>query len=170
MSVQIAVDVGGTFTDLVLKEANGRVRNYKAPTTPGRIVDGILDGVGLIAGDFGVSSRELMAECTRFACGTTAATNAILEHTYARTGLICTEGFRDTLEIAHEHRFEQYDLYMERPAPLVPRELRLTVRERMAADGSVLLPLDETSVDALVGKLEAASIEAHRKARGTDAP
>lgn len=159
MSVQIAVDVGGTFTDLVLKEANGRVRNYKAPTTPGRIVDGILDGVGLIAGDFGVSSRELMAGCTRFACGTTAATNAILEHTYARTGLICTEGFRDTLTIREGGKADTYSIAIDYPEPYIARELTHGVRERMNSEGGVELPLDEDHVVAVIGTLKAQGVE-----------
>lgn len=159
MSVQIAVDVGGTFTDLVLKEANGRVRNYKAPTTPGRIVDGILDGVGLIAGDFGVSSRELMAGCTRFACGTTAATNAILEHTYARTGLICTEGFRDTLTIREGGKADTYSIAIDYPEPYIARELTHGVRERMNSEGGVELPLDEDHVVAVIGALKAQGVE-----------
>ena len=80
--------------------------------------------------------------------GTTLATNALIERKGARTALITTAGFRDSLEIAYEHRFEQYDLYMERPEPLVPRDLRLDVPERLAADGAVLLPLDEAALRA----------------------
>ena len=82
--------------------------------------------------------------------GTTLATNALIERKGARTALITTAGFRDSLEIAYEHRFEQYDLYMERPEPLVSRDLRLEVPERLAADGSVLLPLDEAALERLV--------------------
>ena len=78
--------------------------------------------------------------------GTTLATNALIERKGARTALVTTEGFRDSLEIAWEHRFEQYDIYMERPEPLVPRDLRFGVPERVAADGAVLLPLDEAAV------------------------
>ncbi|MFO1024681.1 MAG: hydantoinase/oxoprolinase family protein, partial [Acetobacteraceae bacterium] len=92
--------------------------------------------------------------------GTTLATNALIERKGARTALITTAGFRDSLEIAYEHRFEQYDLYMERPAPLVSRDLRLEVPERMAADGSVLLPLDEAALLRLVEVLQAERIEA----------
>ena len=79
MSFQIAVDVGGTFTDLVLQESNGRVRTFKAPTTPGRIVEGILNGLQLIAAEFGMARRDLLAACSKFACGTTAATNLLLD-------------------------------------------------------------------------------------------
>ena len=91
--------------------------------------------------------------------GTTLATNAIIERKGARLALICTEGMRDSLEMAYEHRFEQSDLFMERPAPLVPRHLRLPVRERLAADGSVLIPLDEASVERVAPVLADAGVE-----------
>lgn len=159
MSVQIAVDVGGTFTDLVLKEANGQVRTYKAPTTPGRIVDGILNGVELIAEDFGLSSNELMASCSRFACGTTAATNAILEHTYAPTGLICTEGFRDTLTIREGGKADTYTIAIDYPEPYIPRHLTHGVRERINSEGGVEQPLDEAHVVSVIEQLKAQNIE-----------
>ena len=92
--------------------------------------------------------------------GTTLATNALIERKGARTALVTTEGFRDSLEIAHEHRFEQYDIYMERPEPLVPRPLRYEVRERIAADGAVLLAMDEAAVERLADRLAADGIEA----------
>ena len=92
--------------------------------------------------------------------GTTLATNALIERKGARTALITTAGFRDSLEIAYEHRFEQYDLYMERPEPLVSRDLRLEVTERLAADGSILLPFDEASLERLLPTSATNGIEA----------
>ena len=92
--------------------------------------------------------------------GTTLATNALIERKGARTALVTTEGFRDSLEIAWEHRFEQYDIYMERPDPLVPRDLRFGVPERVAADGAVLLALDEQAVRDVAAELQAPKIEA----------
>ena len=92
--------------------------------------------------------------------GTTLATNALIERKGARTALLTTEGFRDSLEIAWEHRFEQYDIYMERPDPLVPRDLRFGVPERVAADGAVLLPLDEAAVRRVAAELRREKIEA----------
>src|SRR3546814_16731999 len=86
--------------------------------------------------------------------GTTLATNALLERKGATTALIVTEGFRDSVEMAYENRFEQYDIYMERPAPLVPRHLRLPVTERMNSRGEPLIPLDAASVLGLVPTLE----------------
>ena len=92
--------------------------------------------------------------------GTTLATNAIIERTGAKTALIATDGFTDSLEIAYEHRFEQSDLFMERPKPLVPRHLRLGIKERIASDGSVLIPLDENSVKEAVMKCKEEKVAA----------
>jgi len=92
--------------------------------------------------------------------GTTLATNAIIERKGARTALIVTEGFRDSIEIAFEHRFEQYDIFMRKPPPLVPRELRFGVPERMDGRGNILIPLDEAAVRALAPKLRAQGVEA----------
>ena len=90
---------------------------------------------------------------------TTLATNAIIERKGARTAMIVTEGFRDSIEMAFENRFEQYDIFMDKPAPLVPRDLRFGVPERLDGRGNVLLPLDEAAVTALLPKLDAAEIK-----------
>ena len=87
------------------------------------------------------------------------ATNALIERKGAQTALLTTDGFRDSIEIAYEHRFEQYDLYMERPQPLVTRDWRFSVPERIAADGLVLLPLDELAVRSLADDLRATDVE-----------
>src|SRR5258707_4520485 len=92
--------------------------------------------------------------------GTTLATNAIIERKGAKTALIVTEGFRDSIEIAFEHRFEQYDIFMRKPPPLVARDLRFGIPERMDGRGNVLIPLDEAAVRTLAPTLKAASIEA----------
>ncbi|TWT15732.1 hydantoinase/oxoprolinase family protein [Reyranella sp. CPCC 100927] len=160
MTCQIAVDVGGTFTDIVLQDGTGRVRTYKAPTTPGRIVDGILDGVELVAADLGLTRKTLLADCAKFTCGTTAATNAILEGTYARTGLICTAGFRDTLLIREGGKQDTYNIAIDYPAPFIPRHLTAAVTERINAEGGIETPLDETSVLAAIDRLKAQGVEA----------
>ncbi|MGB3540255.1 MAG: hydantoinase/oxoprolinase family protein [Mesorhizobium sp.] len=159
MNVQIAVDVGGTFTDLVLQETSGQIRIYKTPTTPGRIVDGILNGVELIASEFGLDRRELLSNCTRFACGTTAATNAILEKTYATTGLICTEGFRDTLTVREGGKADTYTIAIDYPEPYIARHLTHGVRERMNSEGGVETPLDEKHVVEAISQLKALGVE-----------
>src|SRR5262249_31551213 len=92
--------------------------------------------------------------------GTTLATNALIERKGAKTALLTTEGFRDVIEIRHENRFEQYDVDIDLPAPLVPRRLRLPVRERIDAQGTVLLPLDEASLAGAIDTLAAREIEA----------
>jgi N-methylhydantoinase A len=115
-----------------------------------------LEGAAAIIARAGANAADLALVIH----GTTLATNALIERKGARTALVTTEGFRDSLEIAYEHRFEQYDLYMERPEPLVSRPWRFEVPERVAADGSVLLPLDEAAVERIGQAARAEGIEA----------
>jgi N-methylhydantoinase A len=152
---RLAVDIGGTFTDLVLALPD-RTLSAKLLTTHAAPEQAAIEGAASILHEAGVDATQLDLVIH----GTTLATNALIERKGARTALITTQGFRDSLEIAYEHRFEQYDLYMERPAPLVERDLRLEVPERLAADGSLLLPLDEAGLDALVPVLQRHNIEA----------
>src|SRR5665213_1179133 len=154
-STRLAVDIGGTFTDLVLALPD-RTFSLKLLFDSGAADQAVIEGARSFLAEAGVaaSSLDLVIH------GTTLATNALIERKGARTALLTTQGFRDSLEIAYEHRFEQYDLYMERPTPLVERDLRLEVAERMAADGTVLLPLDEAGLDALIPSLRDAGIQA----------
>ena len=141
---RLAIDIGGTFTDLCL-ERNGKPTSVKVLTTPRAPEEGVLAGMEEILQQTGVQPAELGL----IIHGTTLATNAIIERKGARTALVVTEGFRDSIEIAFENRFEQYDIFMQKPAPLVPRELRFGVPERLDGRGNVLLPLDEAAVRAL---------------------
>ena len=152
---RLAVDIGGTFTDLVL-ELPDRTLSAKLLTTPEAPSEAVLEGTRAILAQAGCppGAVDLVVH------GTTLATNALIERKGARTALLTTEGFRDSVEIAWEHRFEQYDLEMERPEPLVPRHWRLGVPERVAADGEVLLPLDEAALRAQAARLRADGIEA----------
>jgi N-methylhydantoinase A len=152
---RLAVDIGGTFTDLVLALPD-RTISKKLLTTHGHPDAAVIDGTRLILAEAGIPASRLDLVIH----GTTLATNALIERKGARTALLTTRGFRDSLEMAYEHRFEQYDLYMERPAPLVSRDLRLEVVERLAADGSVLLPLDEAGLQPVIETLRAEKIEA----------
>ncbi len=152
---RLAVDIGGTFTDLVLSLPD-RTLSKKLLTTHDRPDKAVIEGTRAILAEAGISAAQLDLVIH----GTTLATNALIERKGARTALLTTKGFRDSLEMAYEHRFEQYDLYMERPAPLVSRDLRLEVAERMAADGSVLLPLDEAGLQPVIDTLRAEKIEA----------
>src|SRR5580698_9317757 len=154
-STRLAVDIGGTFTDLVLSLPD-RAISKKLLTTHEHPEAAVIDGTRAILADAGIPASRLDLVIH----GTTLATNALIERKGARTALLTTGGFRDSLEMAYEHRFEQYDLYMERPAPLVSRDLRLEVAERMAADGSRLLPLDEAGLQPVIETLRAEKIEA----------
>lgn len=153
-AIRLAVDIGGTFTDLALETPQG-TRSHKLLTTPDAperaVMQGaaeILDAAGVAPGDVGLVIH-----------GTTLATNAIIERKGAKTALITTEGFRDSIEIAYEHRFEQHDLYMERPPALAPRWRRFEAPERMAADGTVLRPLDEAALKGLADRVRAEGVE-----------
>lgn len=152
--IRLAVDIGGTFTDIVL-DLGDKTMSTKLLTTHDAPDEAVIVGASSILHEAGApaSSLDLVIH------GTTLATNALIERKGARTALITTAGFRDSLEIAYEHRFEQYDLYMERPEPLVSRDLRLEVPERLAADGSTLLALDEAALEALATPLRQNSIE-----------
>jgi N-methylhydantoinase A len=154
-SKTLAVDIGGTFTDLVLALPD-RTLSAKLLTTQAAPEEAVIAGTSAVLRQAGIpaSSLDLVIH------GTTLATNALIERKGARCALITTAGFRDSLEIAYEHRFEQYDLYMERPEPLISRDLRLEVPERLAADGSVLLPLDAAALERLVPTLQQHDIEA----------
>ncbi|MBT5666935.1 MAG: hydantoinase/oxoprolinase family protein [Rhodospirillaceae bacterium] len=151
---KLAVDIGGTFTDVVVEWA-GQQKSIKVLTTTQAPEEGVLEGVRtvLAAADLSPSSVELAIH------GTTLATNALIERKGAKTALITTDGFRDSIEIAYEHRFDQYDLYMERPPTLTPRHLRYGVPERMASDGSVLVDLDEAALKALIPVLKQEKVE-----------
>ena len=148
MGASIGVDVGGTFTDLAAI-VDGELVTAKVPSVEGAEADGI---VAALAAS-GVGAVDVLAH------GTTVATNALLERRGARTALVTTEGFRDLLEIGRQDRASLYDLAAHKPAPLVPRGLRFTVRERMGPEGE-LVPLDEGSLAAAVVALGTADVEA----------
>jgi N-methylhydantoinase A len=152
--LRIAVDIGGTFTDVVLEEGGQRLTR-KLLTTPQRPEQAVLEGMRLILAD----AKKGFGDVGVFVHGTTLATNAVIERRGARTALIATEGFRDTLDIATESRYDQYDLTIEKPKPLVPRALRYTVPERLDVHGNVRLALDEKAVAALAPELKKAGVE-----------
>ena len=155
MAVRLAIDIGGTFTDLAL-EMGGTRHTAKVLTTPAAPERGVMNGVALILGQAGVKPSEIDV----LVHGTTLATNAIIERKGAKTALITTEGFRDVLAMGNESRYDQYDLNIILPEPLVPRHLRLTVPERLDNTGAVLRPLDEAAVRALVPVLQREAVEA----------
>jgi N-methylhydantoinase A len=147
---RLGIDVGGTFTDLVAL-SEGTLVTAKVPSTPRDQSEGVMNAIG--AADVEAASVGALAH------GMTVATNALLERRGARMALVTTEGFRDVLEIARQNRASLYDLAMDRPPPLVPRELRFTVKERMGPEGEIE-PLDEESLQGAVEALREADVEA----------
>ncbi|HEX6678099.1 MAG TPA: hydantoinase/oxoprolinase family protein [Actinomycetes bacterium] len=148
--IRVGVDVGGTFTDLVALAGGGMV-SVKVPSTPRDQANGVMQAIGL--------ARLAGAQVEVIAHGSTVATNALLERRGGRTALVTTEGFRDLIEIGRQNRPALYDLTRDRPPPLVPRERRFTVRERMGPAG-VVTPLDEGSLAEAVEACRAAGVEA----------
>ena len=146
---RIAVDVGGTFTDVVLQSGD---RHYTAKvlTTYADPVQAAVEGLKQVMS----LAKRYPGDVELILHGTTLATNALIQRTGAVTALITTDGHRDAVEMAYENRFEQYDIDIDRPLPLTPRKLRFVVTERMNAQGEILIPLDESSVEALVPMLE----------------
>jgi N-methylhydantoinase A len=153
-AARLAVDIGGTFTDLALEHA-GRRTTIKLLTTQAAPEQGVLDGVRSILAAGGISPAEIGIVIH----GTTLATNAIIERKGARTALITTQGFRDVIAMGNESRYDQYDLNITLPEPLVPRHLRLVVPERLDNEGHALLPLDEAAVRALLPVLRDADVQ-----------
>ncbi len=153
MAYTIGIDVGGTFTDIVVSTPDGRTVVAKAATTPADQSDGVLDGIALAAERLGLSATALLGTTARIVHGTTAATNALLEGKSARVGMLTTEGHRDVIEMREGLKPERYNLRMAPPVPLVRRGLRLSVRERMRGDGSVETPLDRASLNAAIDHL-----------------
>jgi N-methylhydantoinase A len=154
-AIRLGVDIGGTFTDVAL-EVGDRRYTAKGLTTARAPETGVLAILRAIISEAGIKPGDVQL----IIHGTTLATNALIERKGAKTALLTTEGFRDVLEIRHENRFEQYDVNIDLPPPLVPRRLRLPVRERIDAQGDVLVPLDEASVTRALDQLAAQNIEA----------
>ena len=155
MSYSLGIDIGGTFTDIVVYDhARGRQLNRKVLTTHEDPARAVAAGVAGLLGRDGVPA----AEFTRVVHATTLFTNALIERRGAQTGLLTTAGFADTLEIGRERKFELYDLNIVKPEPLVPRDRRLEVVERLRADGTVLTPLDTRQLQSQARRLAAAGV------------
>lgn len=144
----IGIDIGGTFTDIVLLDSKGgTIELLKLPSTPGRLEEGVTRGLQEL------QQEVNLAEVERIVHGSTVATNALLEGKWARTALITTEGFRDVIEIGRQNRPNIYDLFVERPRPIVPRELRFEVTERLDYQGRTIKSLDEGAIEGIAEEL-----------------
>src|SRR6266511_7094 len=151
---RIAVDIGGTFTDLVLVEAGRVTASAKVLTTPGDPSIAVESGIGRLLDRV---SAEHVDEVVH---GTTLVSNALIERKGATTALVTTKGFLDVMAIRRELRYDLYDLFLEMPEPLVPRRLRFEVGERVLADGSVDKPLDTDEVRKIARRIEREGVEA----------
>jgi N-methylhydantoinase A len=160
MSITIGIDVGGTFTDIVVTSPGGETIIAKAATTPADQSDGVLEGIALAAERLGLTAGELLRGTSRIVHGTTAATNALLEGKTARVGMLTTVGHRDVIEMREGLKPDRYNLRMTPPAPLVPRRLRLAVVERTRADGTIEIALDLGSLDSAIDRLRDADVQA----------
>src|SRR3954467_7565780 len=154
---RVGLDIGGTFTDFVLYDSsNRRISLYKCLTTPHDPSAAAPDGLSELVAE----AKLTLADNGAVVHGTTLVTNAIIERRGARLGLLTTKGFRDSLEMGTEQRYDIYDLFLSFPEPLVPRRHRLEISERLDRNGRVVAPLDANEVRAAVRQLVDDGIEA----------
>ena len=159
MGFQIGIDVGGTFTDVVLSNGDGRLTKSKAPSTPDDESKGILNGLSDAAQTFGLERHGLLRNSDVIVLGTTAVTNAMLEYDGANTGLITTGGFRDIIELRRSYREHLFDIRLPAPYAIVERQKRLGVSERIDYTGRIEIPLAENEVRAAVARLAELEVE-----------
>ncbi len=166
--IKLAADIGGTFTDIVLESGPNRWSGKVLTTTQAPEL-GVIEGISLVLAQSGINPADIKV----FIHGTTLATNALIERKGAKTAFITTKGFRDILEQGYEKRFDHYDLMIEGSLPLVPRTLRYTIEERLAANGDVLIPLNESALQNIGNALRLENVKAvaigflHAYAHGT---
>ncbi|GGF44061.1 methylhydantoinase [Aliidongia dinghuensis] len=149
-TIRLGADIGGTFTDIAL-DLRGKIFSTKVLTNYSAPEQAILDGIAIVARDAGISPADIDIVIH----GTTLATNALIERRGAKTALVTTEGFRDVIEMRTENRFEQYDLNLQLPTPLIPREHRFAVKGRIGAEGQELQPLDEAALEEIADTIAA---------------
>ncbi|MFZ5713954.1 MAG: hydantoinase/oxoprolinase family protein [Bradyrhizobium sp.] len=152
----IGIDVGGTYTDLVAVDRDGNTVFAKSPTTPADQSVGVMNGLEELASRLKMPRAEMLARTDRLVHGTTVATNALLERKGAKVALLTTEGHRDVIEMREGLKEDRYNLRIPPPAPLVPRQLRFGVRERVRPNGEVLIPLDQDSLGNAISAIRAA--------------
>jgi len=159
MSYRLCIDIGGTFTDLVVADQKGKVDIFKSPTTPGNYTDAFIETVKMAADNYSLPLKEFMAQCSTieggyFGHGSTVSTNAIIEGKAAKTGLICTGGFRDILLAREGGKENPYNWQMEYPEPYIPRYLTFGVGERINAEGGIEQELNQDDVRKAIRQLK----------------
>ena len=151
----LAVDIGGTFTDIVLRHPDGRLTVDKTLTTHHDLLEGFFHGVGLVLSRANITPAQIDGVVVH---ATTVVTNALIERRGPPTALLVTEGFRDILSIRNEHRYDMFDLQIEFADPLVPRALTFGIAERVLADGTLLKPVDPAAIETLAAELLAKGV------------
>ncbi|MDD5312895.1 MAG: hydantoinase/oxoprolinase family protein [Dehalococcoidia bacterium] len=165
MSYRLCIDIGGTFTDLVVADAQGNVNIFKSPTTPGNYTDAFIETVKMAAGHYSLPLKEFMGQCSTieggyFGHGSTVSTNAIIEGKVAKTALLCTKGFRDILVAREAGKENPYDFQMEYPEPYIPRYLTFGISERINAEGGIEIALNEEDVRQAIRQLKEYKVRA----------
>ncbi len=160
MAYKVGIDAGGTFTDTVVVDEKGAISVFKAPSTPQDPGKGVYDTLELAAKHYGLPLRDFMANCEMVVHGTTVATNAVIQHKAAKTGLICTRGFTSILHLREGAKPEPFNLNMEYPKPYVPRYLTLPVEERVNSEGEVVIPLNEDDVRKAIRQFKDWNVQA----------
>jgi len=160
MPYSVCVDVGGTFTDCLVKDDKGNISIFKSPTTPGEFEKGVMAALHLAAKGFGRDLGEFLGNVERFVHGTTVSTNALVEMKVARTGLLCTKGHPDILTLREAVRKPLFSWQIEYPAPFIPRSLTMEIGGRISSAGDEVQPLDEGDIRAAVTTLRNAKVEA----------
>src|ERR1700730_16495951 len=155
MTYSLAADIGGTFTDVVLRHSSGQLTVDKTLTTPHDLIEGFFHGVRGVLRSAGIEPRDIDGVIVH---ATTVVTNTLIERKGEATALLVTKGFADVLRIRNEHRYEMYDPQIEFPEPLVPPELTFGVVERIRADGTVLVAPDMQQVDAVAEQLKTRNV------------
>ncbi|MCY4087893.1 MAG: hypothetical protein OXG37_13690 [Actinomycetia bacterium] len=159
MGVRLGIDTGGTFTDFAAVDEAGRFRVFKTPTTPRAPEQAVFAGIQALAEEAGVSVGGFLADVDLIVHGTTIATNAVIQRTGSKVGILHTDGFRDTLFLRDGFKPDRYNLHPPPPDPLIPRYLRLGVQERLLYTEEVLTPLDETSLRETLKTFARAGVE-----------
>src|SRR5690606_12045362 len=157
--LKVGIDVGGTFTDIALQDAQGNIRHGKVPSQPGDESAAVIAALELMAQGQNQTLQDFLAEVEVINFGTTVATNAMLQHRGVPTAMLTTKGFRDILEIRRGYKEVLFDIRQQAPKPIVAREWRIPISERMGPDGRPLEPLDEQEVRAAAQRIAQAGIQ-----------
>jgi len=165
MSFQVCTDIGGTFTDLAIIDEEGKIGVFKTPTTPLNYIEGVLNTLKLVSEYYKIPVKKVLEKCSSanggiFSHGSTLSTNAIIEGKTAKTGLICTRGFRDILTIREGGKEDPYNWDVDYPPPYVPRYLTLPVTERVNSEGGVEIPLNEEEVRQAIRQFKKWNVQA----------